>query len=133
MEARATCHLAWPCNKPFSAPDSNVSVLFSLTVCQAHRLAFDDSYILLKLGGGFGKNWEGMCPSREKAMTNSSLPLSQTCGLQRSEEVASETNKKCVCFKKVFASISSVWGAGIGDTPPGWFTAPPTRRGCRGA
>ena len=32
--------LEWPCNKTFSAPKSNVLVLFGLTVCQAKELVF---------------------------------------------------------------------------------------------
>ena len=41
FKAWATTHfLARPCNKPFSAPDSSLLVLFGLTVCWAHGLSF---------------------------------------------------------------------------------------------
>ena len=39
--------LAWPCNKLFSAPNSNVSVLFHFTVRQAHELVFNNNYCAL--------------------------------------------------------------------------------------
>ena len=37
--------LARPCNKPFSAPNADVSVLFGLTVRQAHGLAFGNTLL----------------------------------------------------------------------------------------
>ena len=36
FKAWVICLLAWPCNKPFSAPNSDVLVLFGLIVCWAH-------------------------------------------------------------------------------------------------
>ena len=36
----ATHLLAWPCSKPFIAPDSDVLVLFGLTVLRAQGLGF---------------------------------------------------------------------------------------------
>ena len=40
LEAWAIHFLAWPYNKPCSAPNSDISLLFGLTVHQAHELAF---------------------------------------------------------------------------------------------
>ena len=45
--AQATCLLAWPCNKPFSAPDSDVLVCLA-SLCQAYELALtlsSESYL----------------------------------------------------------------------------------------
>ena len=36
FKAWVTCLLAWPCNKPFSAPNSDILVVFGLIVCWAH-------------------------------------------------------------------------------------------------
>ena len=37
--------LAWPCNKPFPVPNSNVSVLFDLTVHQAYEQVPEHVYM----------------------------------------------------------------------------------------
>ena len=70
--------LAWPCNKPFSAPSSDVSVLLGLAVRQAHRLAFGNNPSLLedKLTVSQSRSWEtdsemvisfqGSTPAKEK-------------------------------------------------------------------
>ena len=54
--------LASPCNKPFSAPNSDVSVSFGLTVRQAHELAFGNLNSSMNsisyLGGIFQANTE---------------------------------------------------------------------------
>ena len=50
----------WPCNKPFSVPDSNVLVLIGLTVPWAHGFTFlvtimqSTLIIIIALGG----RWE---------------------------------------------------------------------------
>lgn len=62
---------------------------------------------------------------RRKILSNSSLSVSWTEELQRSEEVA---NRKEVYFKQVFARVSRVRGSGISDgihldcsrAPLGW-------------
>ena len=42
-KAWATQLRAWPYNEPFSPPDSRVSVLSGLIVCQAHKPAFSNT------------------------------------------------------------------------------------------
>lgn len=43
FKARATCLVAWPSNKPLSASNTDVSVLFGLPVHQAHHPVFSNS------------------------------------------------------------------------------------------
>ena len=48
FKARVTHLLECSCNKPFSAPNSSVSVSFGLTVHWVHRLGFGDNPNLLE-------------------------------------------------------------------------------------
>ena len=49
--------LAWPCNKTFSVPNSDVSGLFNLTVHWAHKLVFSNKKIPVAVSTTYDENW----------------------------------------------------------------------------
>ena len=68
-----------PCSKPFSAPNSDISVLFGLTMDQAHELAFSNTMFkdFRKIGRStVHRSLQARCQDKETPATcPSGLPL----------------------------------------------------------
>ena len=65
---KAPILLAWPCNKHFSAPNSDISILSGLTVHRAHKLAFGNTFLTGKRKISF-TTWREERPQVERKET----------------------------------------------------------------